>query len=327
MPILTLLGDDSHGIAQFVKALKAKLKPEFEAFNFHTYAPCELTSALTEARTPPMGDFLRIIVIENCLLSSAQQFNDDQVEQLEIIQQIPSSTTLVFIANSIDKRLKAAKLLIKHGKIQEFKLVDPWKANNINQSIRKEADRLQIQLSPEQFDYLTTAVGNNTARAYQQLLKLKLYSEGSSLTMEALRSLVPCQTQTSLQLADAIRQGKSGEVAILLDCLLQQSQFPSVITATLCTQFRTWVWIKSTLDKGIQDNQKIAQLCSIANPNRVYYLRQEVADVSACNLSQGLTMLFELDIALKQGLSHAAILPRLIAVSQVMKLTSPAVAR
>lgn len=316
MPVLTLVGDDRYAIQQQLKSFKERLNTNWRDFNYHTYPPANLTDALAAARTPPLGDQQKIIVVENCQFTNVQQFGEKQLEQLTAIAHIPNTTILVFTASTIDKRLKLAKLLTKHGKLQELRLLEPWKTDAIAQSIGSQARDLGLQLTPAQLTYLGQAIGNNTLRAHQELTKLKLYSNGGPLSQAELESLVPCQTQNALQLAEAIRRGESTRVATLLQALLDQAEYPLVITATLITQFRTWLWVKCALTQGIENNQQIAQLCGVGNPGRVYYLRQEVAHASVRALSQALTLLFELDLSLKQGLRPAAMLPVLIAITQ-----------
>lgn len=316
MPVFTLVGDDRYAIQQQLKSFKQKLNTTWRDFNYHTYPPANLADALAAARTPPLGDQQKIIVVEDCQFTNVQQFGEKQLEQLTAIAQIPNTTILVFTASTIDKRLKLAKLLTKHGRLQELRLLEPWKTDAIAQSIGTQARELGLQLTSAQLTYLGQAIGNNTMRAHQELTKLKLYSNGNPLSQADCESLVPCQTQSALQLAEAIRQGNSTRVATLLQSLLDQAEYPIVITATLITQFRTWLWVKCAIAQRIENHQQIAQLCGVGNPGRVYYLRQEVANASVRALSQALTLLFELDLSLKQGLRSAAMLPALISITQ-----------
>ncbi|KAM3109426.1 hypothetical protein ACJ2PR_27615 [Phormidesmis sp. 146-33] len=104
----------------------------------------------------------------------------------------------------------------------------------------------------------------------------------------------------------------------LIDELLARSEPMLVMVVTLLTQFRTWLWVKSALASGIQNNTEIAQLCNVGNPNRLYYLRQEVATTPLRTLVQALTQLVDLDISLKQGVVQAnAIMPSLLAIARL----------
>ncbi|WP_442948494.1 hypothetical protein [Nostoc sp.] len=51
------------------------------------------------------------------------------------------------------------------------------------------------------------AIGNDMTRAASELRKLYIFGSGRKLEFAEVKELVPCQTQSSLQLASAIRQG------------------------------------------------------------------------------------------------------------------------
>ncbi|MGA7932868.1 MAG: hypothetical protein WCA35_04755 [Kovacikia sp.] len=92
------------------------------------------------------------------------------------------------------------------------------------------------------------------------------------------------------------------------------------MVATLLTQFRTWLWVKSALASGIQNNTEIAQLCNVGNPNRLYYLRQEVATMPLRTLIQVVTKLVDLEMSIKQGsVQTNAIMPSLLAIARMVQ--------
>ena len=106
----------------------------------------------------------------------------------------------------------------------------------------------------------------------------------------------------------------------LIDELLARSEPMLVMVATLLTQFRTWLWVKSALASGIQNNTEIAQLCNVGNPNRLYYLRQEVATMPLRTLIQAVTKLVDLEMSIKQGAVQAkAIMPSLLAIARLFQ--------
>jgi DNA polymerase-3 subunit delta len=320
MPIQILVGNNEQSIRETIKAFKKNLQSDWFAFNYHEYSPANLGEALSTARTPPFGDVQRLVIIPSCQFNNVQQWGVAQLEQLQDITRLPPTTTLVFIGTALDKRLKHAKLLLTHGTLQEHLLVDPWKTDAIQVSIQTMAEQIGVSLSAQQLAYLTEAIGNNTLRAHQQLLKLKLY--GTVPDIETLRSLVPAQTQTSLQLADSLRRGNPTQAVLLLKALLDQAEHPNVVIATLITQFRTWLWIRCALaQKTAPSNHEVAKICSIANPNRVYYLKQDVAATSIAQLSRAITLLFELDVELKQGAKRDLMINRLIAIAHLFTPT------
>ena len=320
MAILLWVGENDYGIAQQLEALKRKLQPDWIAFNYHAFSPFALTDALAAARTPPVMDKCKVIVVKTCNFSQVMQFGERQWEALQSIDQFPNSTTFVFIAASIDRRLKIVKHLLKSATLKEFPLISPWRTDLIAGVIAAQAKAMQISLDRECVNYLAEAIGNDQTRAAAELKKLQVYAQGKRLTLAAVQALVPCRTQTSLQLAEAIRKGDAARTLNLLDALLTQAELPIVILSTLTTQFRTWLWVKSAIaDATRRKDAEIAQLCGIGNPNRLYYLRKEVAAPSLKALGQAVTQLFELEVALKQGAGAAALMPGLLAISRLFK--------
>ena len=76
---------------------------------------------------------------------------------------------------------------------------------------------------------------------------------------------MPINTQTSLQLAAAIKAGQALLVAQLTEELLAKGEPQLKIIATLITQFRTWLWTKLAINSGIKTNTDIAKVANVGN--------------------------------------------------------------
>ena len=67
-----------------------------------------------------------------------------------------------------------------------------------------------------------------------------------------------------------------------------------------------------------RDKKVIAQAAEIGNPNRVYFLQQEVKSLSNEQLVATLPLLLELEVSLKQGGEEKALLQtKVIQLSQI----------
>jgi DNA polymerase III subunit delta len=313
MTIIVLVGNDSEAISDRLNFYKNKLNPIWYSFNFQRFSSNNLEEAIDCSLSVPIADKHKIIVVEDCQLNHLS----DRV--IELIPKIPSFPYLVLVASSIDRRLKATKLLLKYAHLEEFFLIPPWRTNDIANSVARQAKQLKLSLSASSLDYLTTAIGNDTSRSAAELNKLAVYSSSNKLTSEAVRTLVPSTTQTSLQLADAIRLGTPRQVIELLQDLLERSEHPLVIVSTLISQFRTWLIISEAIERRIESKQEIAKLAKLSNPNRIYYLRQEIANISVVSLRQTYSELFELEVRLKNGASRDTILTTLLCIVRLFK--------
>jgi DNA polymerase III subunit delta len=311
--IVVLVGDDKEAIKNRINFYKSKLNPTWSSFNFNTFSSNNIEEAIDCALNVPIADSYKVIIVEDC------QLNHLSDRAIELISKIPASTYLILIASSIDRRLKATKHLLKYAQLEEFFLIPPWRTSEINNSIAQLALRLKLQLSPNMLDYLTTAIGNDTSRSVAELKKLAVYASSDKLTLRAVRELVPSTTQTSLQLADAIRLGTPKLATKLIHELFARGEHHLVIVSTLISQFRTWLIVSEAVARRIESKGEIARLAKLNNPNRIYYLRQDVANISPVSLRQAYSQLFELEVKLKNGASKDTILTTLLGIVRLFQ--------
>ncbi|AFZ28352.1 DNA polymerase III, delta subunit (plasmid) [Cylindrospermum stagnale PCC 7417] len=315
--IVLLTGDDQHAIQEQLNQYKAEIDAQWLTLCYHRFSDDKLDKAMSVARTRSLTDGKKLVIVENCRL---KQWGDPELETLQQLVQVPDSTILVFVATNVDKRLKIYKHLVKYAKSFEFSLIPLWRNDLIEKAIAIQAQKLKLLLSEDAVEYLAQAIGNDMTRAASELRKLSIYAHGRKLELAEINELVPCQTQNSLQLAAAMREGKSHQVLQLLDDLLSRCEPLMVIVSTLLTQFRTWLWVKSAIVSGVKKDGELAQLCSISNPHRIYYLRQEVANTSINALARAVSMILDLEMSIKRGAEGKDLLPAILNVSRLFKL-------
>lgn len=118
---------------------------------------------------------------------------------------------------------------------------------------------------------------------------------------------------------DLGRRNLAANTILLMRCV-GMTAFQTVLlpqfSATLITQFRTWLWVKSALASAtpLRDTE-LADCCGISNPKRLYYLRQEVSEISIQFLTRTVAELFSLENHLKQGALPEVILPILVKIA------------
>ncbi len=315
--ILILVGDDRHRIEKAIAGFKQKIPQQWQALNYNRYSCDQLSEAIIDAVSVSFTNCHKVVVIENCNL---REFGEPGLELLQPLAKLPESTHLIFTANAIDRRLKVAKFLLDQGKVVEYKLIPPWREDLLVKAVESEAKTMGLKLTKDAARYLANAIGNDSERRNQELEKLLLYAGDSKLGKSQVAQLVAINTQTSLQLASAIKAGQALLVAQLTQELLAKGEPPLKLIATLITQFRTWLWTKLALAEGIKTNAEIAQIANVGNVNRVYYLRQEVAKCSVRNLSRAVVLLYELQIAYPQGMKVDSLQSRLLITCQAFQV-------
>ncbi len=313
MPAYIYWGDDDYLIERNINKLRSTVvHPDCQIFNFSRYPFGEdnLSAALNDILTPPIGSGERLVLLSNC--GELRTIDEATTFALErTLVNLPETNHLLLTSQSkLDSRLKSTKLLSKYAQVKEFSLIPAWDTQKLTNRVKEAASFLSLTISNEAVSLLAASVGNNTRLLFNELEKLSLVAVGAEIEAHHVKSLVSITTTNTLQLAKAICVQDVTTATEVVTTLLSQNEPIIKIVATLTTMFRTWLIVKVMVAEGETDNRAIAQACAasaiaqnagIGNPNRVYYLKQEVATISISRLKQILYQLLDLEILAKQG--------------------------
>jgi DNA polymerase III subunit delta len=307
MSVILYWGDDDFAIAKAVSAIQSSaIDPAWVSFNYEKITPDHedaAIAALDSAMTPPFGTGKRLVWLVDPTL--IQQCSEQLLAELErTLPQVPATTILLLTSkNKPDGRLKSTKTIQKYANVQEFSLISPWKTEELSQRVQIVAKELGLKLTPDAIQLLAQSVGNNTRQLYLELDKLQLLAggEGQQIDRVMVASLVVANTQNSLQLAAAIRQGDVGTSLQLITELINHNEPALKIVATLVGQFRTWLWVKMLLDAGEKDDRVIATAAGLGNPKRLFFIKQELQSTTTDRLAASLPKLLDLEFNLKRG--------------------------
>ncbi len=315
MKIYVYWGEDDFTLDRAVQSLRDRtLDPAWGSFNFDKMLPDvaeAVIQGLNQAMTPPFGSGQRLVwLVDTPLL---QACSPELLAELErTIKANPLDTVLLLTSRkSPDGRLKSTKLLKEAAQeFKEFALIPPWQADRLVKQARQMAAELGVKLTEEAAQCLAESVGNNTRQLSAELEKLSLYCTDRDRPIDAasVSQLVVTNTQNTLQLAAAIRQGDTGTALSLVADLVDRNEVGVRIVSSLVGQFRTWLWVKLMLEGGERDERAIANAAEIGNPKRIYYFRQEVQSLRLSQLQQALPILLDLEFNLKRGADERSIL-------------------
>jgi DNA polymerase III subunit delta len=307
MSIILYWGDDDFAIAKAVTAIQqSAIDPAWASFNYEKISPERddaVITALNQAMTPPFGMGKRLVWLAETTVM--QSCTEELLAELErTLPQVPTMSILLITSKTKpDGRLKSTKTIQKYANVQEFSLIPPWKTEELSQRVQIVATELGIKVTKDAIQLLAESVGNNTRQLYLELEKLHLLAggEGRPIDRSMVESLVVANTQNSLQLAAAIRQGDVGTTLQTIEDLINNNEPALKIVATLVGQFRTWLWVKLLLEAGEKDEKVIATAAGIANPKRLFFIKQELQTTTADRLAASLPKLLELEFNLKRG--------------------------
>jgi len=307
MPIYLYWGEDDFAMNQAISLLKQdNLDSNWISFNFDKLAGDKedsIVSALMQGMTPPFGSGDRIVWLFETNI--CQNCSEELLTQLQrTIPQIPETTHLLLTSTKKpDGRIKSTKLINKYAKVIEFSLISPWQTEILIKKVEETAAQKQIKLTQYAIKILANCVGNDSRLLSQELEKLSIYQGENKLPIEeeTVKKLVNVSTQNSLQLAQVILNKNIPYALELVNDLITLNEAPLRIVATLVGQFRTWAIVKSMIESGEKDEKKIAESADISNPKRIYFLRQEIKNISGKQLLSSLPILLELEASLKLG--------------------------
>ena len=307
MPAYLYWGEDDFAIAQAVEKLQNRvLDPNWLQFNYHQLQcdrPETIIEGLNQVMTPVFGVGERLVWLVDTDLTQ-QKPSADILEELErTLKIIPQTSHLLFTTNKkLDGRLSSTKLLRKYCEVKDFSLIPPWKSDLIIAQVKETAKDMELKLTGSAIASLAEAVGNNTRQLWNELEKLKIYwgDNNEPLDENAVTQLVICNTQNSLQLAAAIKDGRGDRALGLVSDLINRNEPALKIVATLIGQFRTWTIVKLMQQAG-ENNKAIATAAGINNPNRLYFIEREIKTISAEQFLAALPLLLELEYSLKSG--------------------------
>ena len=329
MPIYFYWGEDEFTLQKAVTSLRDRiLDPQWSSFNYSQLAPEQpnaVIEALDQVMTPPFGSGSRLIWLVNTTI--CQHCGEDVLTELKrTLPVVPDTSVLLLTCRSKpDGRLKSTQLLQNYASFEEFSLISPWDTKQLLQQVQKAAASVGVKLTQRSVELVVESVGNDTRQLYSEMEKLLLYAGDNRqpLDVDVVAELVRGNNQNSLQLAAAIRSGDVSKALLLVAQLIDRNEPGLKIVATLIGQFRTWLWVKLMLDDGERSDRAIALAAEVSNPKRIYFLQQEVKQLSLGQLVSTLPLLLELEVSLKQGREQMSTLQtKVIELCQIFQSTS-----
>lgn len=258
---------------------------------------------LAQAETRPMLGVRQVLVVED-----ADRLREDDLEVLEKYLKAPAEfSILVFEAEELDRRTRAAKLLLDN--CEKF---EP-KADDNSRAIQKAlefARELEIELDAATAEGLVMMLGNDLARLKTELAKLRAYvgPGGRVTSAEVAEVVVPARKFGIFDLVEPLAEHRRGDALRLLRKLLEKGESPMGVVGMLAWLYRQLL-LAHTLGAGARRELR-------AQRENVELLLRQGPRFAEEDLRAAFAALHEADKALRSSRSD----PKLILEVLVAKL-------
>ncbi|MGI6499796.1 MAG: DNA polymerase III subunit delta [Anaerostipes sp.] len=244
-PFYLLYGEEKYLIAQMRKRLtKALVSPE-DTMNYGYFEgkKVDQIEVIDLANTLPFFNDYRLIVLDQTELG--KKCSDDFLNK---IKEVPDSTIMVFIEDTIDKRSKIYKFLSKNGYAASFDAITEkemhlWLAGQLKQNNKKMTTK-----DAGLFLYKT---GNQLFMVKNELEKLISYvGDREVITADDIETLVTAETTNQIfVMLEAIAKKQKAQAMELYFDLLELKESPFGILALLIRQCNQLLQTKSLMAK------------------------------------------------------------------------------
>ena len=321
MPIHLIWGDDYEASKKEIEEIvQTVIDPSWESFNYSQIDgndPQQNFRALEEIQSAPFGSGGRIVLVRRspfCNGCSIELAN--KLEQT--IKLIPDNTHLILNnSNKPDKRLRTTKLIGKsiqsnvNSKEKSFLLPLPWDINGQRNLVKNISYKLNLKINNETIDLIVESIGNDSSLINTELQKLSLLSEAINknsnqnqpreISKELVTKLIQNNSSNALEIANFILEGKRITALSKIQSLLKNGEPALRLVATLTGQSRGWLWVHLLDSQGKKDVKEISKLAGIANPKRIFVIRNQIQSKSLDELLEIMKKLLIIEASIKSG--------------------------
>ena len=274
---------------------KALLLPEDEMMNLDVMqSPQDPLMVRTSIETLPFMAERRVVIIKE---SGAFELKAGKLSELsELMQDVPETTTVVWIESKVDKRSKLFKAVQKAGYVVEFKRLGE---GELLTWIGQELKRKGIQMDRNTASYFLSLTGNDMVRIQMEMEKLSSYvKERGLITREDVDSIVSVTIENSIfKLTDHLGNQQPAAAYRIYRQLLEDNEPVQRIFFMMIRQFR--LLYKASLMQGA-DRSTIAKELGVPSFAAGNYQNQS-RRFGEKRLKELLNKLLELDVATKTG--------------------------
>ncbi len=298
-PLVYIYGDEPHRIDQALARVEAEALSGGEAgLNREVFTAPEADPAqvLNAARTVPFLAAKRLLIVRNAHRWPAEAWKT----LLPYLESPSPSTCLVFVAERLDRRTKAGKLLASRARLVACQRPREAELPGLAEGMARE---LGLRLDPRLIQALVLRVGPDLGLLHHELDKLRAFAgEGGRLTLEDVEELVgESRTTTVFALCDALGQRRLAEAVGALRRLLGLGEPPVRLLYMIVRHFRHLWMARELLDKGGRVDRKAAASALGVHPFVAGKALEQARGWPQGELREAFARFLRADLVLKRG--------------------------
>lgn len=239
-PVYLVIGDDHTEKTALVTAFNDLVEPDLRAFNIERVygGEIDVQRLLDTARILPMMAPRRVIIVMQADRLFVPKRQGEQAERdldaLEAYVKAPEqTTTVVFVADTFDKRRKLSRALLQHAVVIECGGLED--AAEAMQWIRARAAERAMAIEPAAAALLVERAGLNVVRLRAEIERACLFAAGRpKVTAADVAEVAGAATpQDDWAMVNAVRDGNTAAALRELAMLVAAGAIPLIILGQL----------------------------------------------------------------------------------------------
>lgn len=309
-------GDDEFAIEQAVMALRNQHQIHLLYFNRlhlgNSLNLDHLVDCLVSAATYTLDGSLQLLWLQDLPIASSTAGLAMIHAQLQELADPQAPSVVVLSSSTVDGRLSLTKWLKAHAHCRTFPRLALWEAEKLVAQAQSIAAAQTLHLDRMAAEMLIDRVGNDIRLLHQAVGVLALH--GGAVTAELVHQLIPAQSTDGIAFSRALLARDVAAAMSELERTLLLKESPLRLIALTTSQLRLWLGVKAaTLATPGADHASIARAIELpGNPNRVYFLKQEVSAISLLMLVGLLKLVVATEKLLKSGADETIAMRQLV---------------
>ncbi len=232
-----IYGEESYLKEFYISQLKKKLvDPAFEAFNFHQFEGKDVTldDILKDAQMLPMMSEYNFVLVRDYAVEKSKS---DLKLLEEFLSDVPESTIIIFLYESIQPDLKSAgfkKMISAFDKAGTVVNLEKRSESDVAALLVSGAKKRGSAMNINNAKYLISVSGNDMKTLLNELDKLAYFSKGSEITKDIIDNMATkCLQARVYDLSKAVVSGNADDAFSVADTLFGMKEDPILLLAVI----------------------------------------------------------------------------------------------